>query len=162
MILIGPTSSLASVQRWVRNKIDKGHGFVCPACGRFGKRYDRQISAGNARFLIQLCYLTGGDTTRWVDVPTEIPTPGGDYGKLRHWGLIEPSDIARGDGSRRSGWWRITEKGVSFARAHTAVPKYALVYDDALEGFDGPLVWIQECLGKKFDYNELMYGSTNG
>src|SRR4029453_8299094 len=68
--------------------------------------------------------------------------------KLRYWGLLEEDPEPRDDGGH-AGWWRVTDQGGQFAMGALLVPKYALVYDGRLRGFDGPLVGVRECLGKR-------------
>ncbi len=38
------------------------------------------------------------------------------------------------------------------------VPRHALIYDGRLLRLEGELVGIRDCLGDKFDYDELMSG----
>jgi hypothetical protein len=66
----------------------------------------------------------------------------------------------RDDGSKRVGWWRVTERGEEWVMNRVSVPARARVYDsrllnlDATEGY----VTIIDALGKNFDYRELMDG----
>ena len=73
--------------------------------------------------------------------------------QLQWWGLIEPTMT---DDGIRSGWWHITEKGRKFVEGKVSVPKWAYVYDGNLLEVSGEEVFITECLGKRFDFIELM------
>jgi hypothetical protein len=83
---------------------------------------------------------------------------GGDATKSVYWKLIEEDNGTRDDGSSRSGWWRVTDRGRDFVRNLIGIPKYARIYDGHLLGFEGEDVRITDALGTKFDYNELMQG----
>jgi hypothetical protein len=37
-----------------------------------------------------------------------------------------------------------------------AVPKYVYVYDNTVRGFEGPDIGIEEALGSKYNYVEIM------
>lgn len=133
-------------------------GTSCACCGQRVQIYRRTLYAAMARWLIRLAKLGGGtDGLRhWVD-QTSIRTRGGDYAKLVHWGLVErqehdPEDTVR----RTSGLWRVTVKGLAFARNDSRVPKHALVYLGKCIGFDDTQeVGVIDCLGTKFDYGSL-------
>lgn len=140
------------VRTYVFERIEEG--VHCPACTQLAKVYRRQIYAGMARSLI-LMYRHGG--TDWVEVSKVTGSKGGDYAKLAHWGLIEDSKLVRKDGGK-TGWWRVTPAGQLFVLGKVKVLKYALIYDDHLRGHEGEPVGIQDCLSKKFDYDELMRG----
>ena len=103
--------------------------------------------------------------TQWVHVQEflskrKLP-PGiaasGDYAKLRFFGLLQKRDDRREDGSDRNGFWRITDLGTQFSDGLIQVPSFVYVYDNApLPAPDAPLVWIEEVLGTRFSYAELM------
>jgi hypothetical protein len=128
-------------------------GACCPCCTQFAKVYPRTIHSTMARELIR-CYRAAG--TDWFHVPTVIGHNGGDLLKTRYWALMEEEkDIRRDDGGR-AGYWRITPIGEAFIRRELLVPKRAWVYDNRRIKLDGPDVSVVDCLGKKFNYNELM------
>ena len=80
---------------------------------------------------------------------------GGDFAKAAHWGLIEP--MANEDETKRTaGMWRLTGKGVAFARGFCAMPSHVFVYDGEPQGFSIELVKIRQALHSRFDYAELM------
>jgi hypothetical protein len=130
-------------------------GIKCPCCDQLAKVYRRQIYSTMVRQIIKL--YRAGAATRYVHVPTVIGYNGGDVCKLRYWGLIEEQDETRTDGGR-AGNWRLTELGVAWIKGEVTVPKYALIYDGRCLALEGDPVNIQNSLGKKFNYYELMAG----
>lgn len=143
-------------------------GTECPCCGQFVKLYRRRLNNALAHALI-LMVNRPKTSDPWFHVPTYLASQtatatirGGDWAKLTYWDLIEPLAAERRDGSKRSGFYKVTDKGYQFARGRITVPKYAYVYNSTLYGFsDGdkyPMqtTTIREALGAKFNYAELM------
>lgn len=130
-------------------------GHKCPVCTQFTKVYKRSITTTMARDLILMRRIAGDGA--WFHMPTLVGHEGGDVTKLRYWGLIEMEEgHHREDGSPRHGHWRITLKGIQFVDRETHVAKYAHVFDGRCLKLSGGPVMIGACLGKRFDYNELM------
>lgn len=127
-------------------------GAKCPCCRQLAKVYRRPIHSTIARSLIKMWRAAGTD---WQHIPTTIGGQSREEGKLRYWGLVEEQRQPRTDGGR-SGWWRVTEKGEAWVRGHATVPKYAHIYDGRCLKLDGPEVTIEDALGEKFSYAELM------
>ncbi len=144
--------TLGEARELLRTVADRGH--ACPTCTQFVKVYKRLLNAPLGFELIAMYRAYG---TEWGDV-TKLGFPGGGFAKLRFWGMIEQMPGVRDDGSHRVGWWRVTEKGAEFAKGNTRQPRYARVFNNRCLGLGGDDVWIHEALGKKFDYNQLMYG----
>lgn len=148
-------SAIEDARKDVMRKRDDG--CVCPVCDQFVKVYKRLLNSTMARQLI-VAWNKNGD--RWFhtrDVVLEGSAGAGDFAKLENWGLISPRDHEKGDqGKRTSGLWCITQKGAGFIHGHVQVPSHALIYNNELLGFTQDMVTIQDCLGKHFDYNELM------
>jgi hypothetical protein len=133
----------------------KNGGDDCPLCAQFVKVYKRKVHATMAVALILLYKRFG---TEWGLLKEVLDrTRYADSAKLRYWGLLmEDQTLVREDGSKRTGWWRVTEAGAAWVRRETTIPKYALVYNTRALGYEGEQVSIVDCLGDKFDYNELM------
>lgn len=129
-------------------------GSKCPCCGQFARRYKRKLNSDMARSLILIVdeYLHE-PSAGWVDIQT-IDVRGGDYAKLRHWGLLEsrPNDD---ETKRTSGLWRPTELGSQFARGVILMPSHAYIYNNTVDGFTDSTTTIREALGDAFDYAEL-------
>lgn len=145
-------ASVADARDWLELQMFN-EGANCPCCGQFAKVYQRTINSAMARALI-LFHKEGG-TTEWVHGPSITRAARADEAKLRYWELIEESAGRREDGAR-AGLWRVTPAGEQFVRGLRQVPRYALIYDGRLLGFDGDLIGIKEALGTRFDYAELM------
>lgn len=139
-------------------------GGTCPVCTQHVQVYPRTIHSTMARALILMHRhaLTSPEPGGWLNLPellkrTGLGERGSDTRKLRYWDLIEQMEGTREDGSPRTGWWRVTPLGHQFVRGHALVPKRAHVFNERLLGLDdSTLVSIRDCLGKKFDYDELM------
>ena len=107
-----------------------------------------------ARSLIAM-YLHGPQG-QWVHLPTQIGARSREEGKLRYWGLVEEQvDIHREDGGR-SGFWRLTPAGRAWVTRQATVPKYVAVYNNTVLRRYGEGISIDDALGRKFNYSELM------
>lgn len=149
-------------------------GVECPCCGQLVKVYKRRLNTALAHALILISQrLPKREDEVWFHVPTFLASQtstatirGGDWAKLVYWDLIEPMPAMRADGSKRSGYYRITTKGIQFAADKLTLPKYAYVYNQTLYGLsDGgkypkESTTIKEALGAKFNYGELMGGTS--
>ncbi len=144
------TTPLGVVRTWLHKARDTGAR--CPACDQIAKVYRRRLNAGMAASLIAM-YQAGG--TDFVHIPTAVGSRSREEGKLRYWRLVEEQLTVRPDGGR-AGYWRVTRLGKLFVLGRVSVPEYALVYDSKCLGLEGRQVRIQDCLGNRFDYRELM------
>lgn len=157
-------TDLEQARDHVRSRLDAG-GVRCPCCGQFAKRYKRKLSSIMACWLIAFRRAQKAPQ-EWMHVDrvalelrsiTSIRS--GDYGKLRFWGLLEPREVgedAADEDKKASGVWQLTVKGAAFVAGEVKVPRYALVFDNALQGYDGEEIGVQEALGSRFSYTELM------
>ncbi len=135
-------------------------GITCVCCGQFAKIYRRNIHSTTAAQLIKAYKL--GAATDYVHV-SKLLFKGssgiGDFPKAVYWNLIE--EMPNNDPQKRtSGYWKLTPLGIDFVRGMAGVTKYAHIYNGELvePKFSGPVVFIDECLGKKWDYREMMEG----
>lgn len=149
--------TLAEARDLLRSLVDAGAR--CPCCTQTVKVYRRPLSHVAARTLIALYQHAGDD---YAHVPTllakhlpDIAHQGGYATLSAHWKLIEEAPVRRDDNGR-AGCWRITKLGRSFVRNWTTVPKYAHIYDGRLLRLSGPPITIDDALGTKFSYAELM------
>lgn len=135
-------------------------GTSCPCCGQDVKVYRRTLN-GPMCFLLIWLVLEHLTAPRWRNV-REFPQiqnrrGGGDFAKLRYWGLIQPRDKDEDDPKRRtSGDWRPTGRGISFVHGKITVPRAVYIYDTRLLRFDPVHTTIHQALGKEWDYHELM------
>lgn len=136
-------------------------GVKCPCCEQFVKEYKRSIYARVARLLIELYKIdyTFAGPYRYVhidDICRNVTDKGsGDFAKLQFWGLVhleENEDTKK----KTSGKWMITETGKEFVLRKRSVQKYVHILLNKVRKFSGPQVTIDDCLGKDFDYAELM------
>ena len=134
----------------------EGDGGHCPCCNRWGKIYKRPLNASMARSLL---WLVNGSNRGdgWTHVPSTAPTwmlRSLQLPTLHLWGLVESSDTKTKLAS--SGLWKPTQKGIAFADDLCSVPKYVYVYDNTVRGFEGPDIDIEQALGSKYNYAEIM------
>ncbi len=134
-------------------------GVKCETCGQLVKLYPRALHHDMAQVLIAI-YRKRDDATRlhdWVHVGKDVPgLKNGDYGKLRHWELIESRGDA-GDDTKSSGFWRIAKLGIAFVERRATVWRRAYVFNNRFYGFETKTrVTIDDALGTKFSYSELM------
>lgn len=143
---------LGAARRLVREFAQQG--ITCPCCNQYVKVYRRKLTTMTAQALV-LMYRQAGEG--WVNLPALLGRKQADEAKARYWGLIQESEDVRDDGSKRAGWWRLTELGVRFVQGRARVPKYALIYNSQLVYLDlGETVDIREALGTRFHYDDLM------
>jgi len=154
---------------------ESSKGAVCPVCDKKGKVYPkRTITKAMANVLCEMrqlrllpssCTKWGhidGDGKQWVHVDKYLNQLGvpnnehSDFPKLRYWGFLESARIARPDGSKRSGYWRITEAGMRFAAGMSTAHRYAREYNKQCLELWGEKITIREVKG--FHFNELMGG----
>ena len=140
-------------------------GIKCPCCTQYVKDYRRTLNGRMARALITIASVSKFYATEGryglVEVPKLLIAAkdgSGDYGKLRHWGLLEPAPKSDATQSRTSGRWRITRLGMDFAAGRAHVKSHAWIFDDHLIALDGDPVYIQECFPKSFNFAALMAG----
>lgn len=161
-LLADPTTiTLADAAAWVLAQHKKGA--VCPACDQLAKRYKRKLNSSMAYALL-LIYRHFKTNTDWLHVPEYLeqvcntPTKrGGDWAKMVYWGLIVgKDDETRADGSKRNGFYKMTQKGIDFVRGSIRVPKYATIYAAKCIAMSPEDTSISEALGDRFNYSELM------
>lgn len=127
----------------------------CPCCGQLVKVYRRNIASGVASDLIAFANRTQQGEYMHISKITKRSSGGGDFAKMQMWGLITEHQNTD-TGKRTSGLWCVTQKGRDYVNNKIQLPKYALVYNGKFLGYDGDDISIEECLGTKFNYRELM------
>jgi len=169
------TTTVAQVRAMLDENTKSG-GSICPCCDQLSSSYRRNITCTMARSLIRLCeefglpdseYITADG---WCHVPTlfdeksRMSKYGGDWAKLRFWGLLEAKkDTLRDDGSNRIGYYRVTQLGKEFAKGAVEVRKYIWIYNDTFLGYDDSkaIVTIYDCLKEKYNYDETRHGDQD-
>lgn len=138
---------------------DADKGYNCPCCGTFLKRYYRKMNANMAVTIIAM-YVK--KKFGFIRVEEFLRLNGyqrsGDFPYLVHWGILEKMPGERIDGSKKTGFYKLTDKGRQFVKGEITVKQTMIFYKGKCEGFEGDEITIQQALGKKFDYRELMNG----
>lgn len=161
------TTSIAQAKDWLRFRAKKG--CRCPCCKQYVKIYKRALGSQMARWLIWLVrtwdhkfqprMLKRVDNEAWIDIRLS-PVRGGDYAKLLHWGLVQHKiDVLEKNGGRDkrdSGLWRPTFKGIDFVNGKVKMPSHVYLYDNMKIGEESALITIEQALGKRHSYKELM------
>lgn len=135
-------------------------GVDCPCCGRLVKLYKRKLHTEMALFLLKLVKLhairsTWLKTTEILQGQTHLVAGGTDGGFLEHWGLIFRLRGTNKAGGK-AGVYKPTLAGIQFVEGKTSVPSHVHMLCGECIGFSSTQVTIRDCLGDKFDYDELM------
>ncbi len=134
-------------------------GQKCRACDQRVQSYARRFASTWAACLLGIY----ASPEEWVHANDFRPpgVKGGDYAKMRYWGLIEPSrESEHHDPTKKdSGLWRLTHLGVQFCRDGLRIQRTVKVYNNVVQGYDGEFVTIHDVLdGSRFNYQDLMRG----
>jgi len=146
-------------KKFLRRNFDKRKPVSCPCCGQVVAKSRRTIYGSMAKWLIELVLKSVEARNGYVEV-RNLRSKGGDYAKLRFWGLVEQKPN-RDPKKKESGIWRPTEEGRKFAFRTLKVPRAVFIFNNTFQGYEDPkdLVDIAECLGEQFDYSQLMQSS---
>lgn len=163
--------TLGEVREWIVEKLTpvkknrlgwwrKNPGVKCPACRQHIEMMIRPMTSEMARVLIAM-YLENPEG--WVHVQSlrrdNVPVArGGDWCKVKHWGLVERNIGQKADGNPNNGHWRLTDLGRSFVRGEVQLPQRVFLYNDECHGKDGMLISIRDALGANFNYDEMIRG----
>ena len=146
----------------------------CTLCGGRSKVYAYKMGS-YARVLCWLAYMD----TKKSNLPSHVPkneslrryhhvpssgaiNGGGDYAKLRYWGLIERMPKEPSQDKRSSGMWKLTKLGRRFVYGEATVSSvcYYRHPEGGVLGFETQQIGIEDALGKNFSYRSLMSGYT--
>lgn len=153
--LFPDSMTLGEARDVLREHVEEGH--TCPTCTLFAKVYKHPCDSAMARTLIVM-YRAGG-LDRFLHAPS-LPGDNHKVSQLAWWDLVEEEKGRRPDGGRK-GYWRLTEQGRDFVLGSTTIQKYARIYDARVLGYVGKFVTIQDALGKRFNYRDLMNDVVN-
>ena len=136
---------------------DPDKGYHCSSCGQYVKRYFRKF---NSNMALALIILYRNKEKGFIHLENTMKDLGykrcGDASYLRHYRLIEKKEGNRDDGSPRNGMYKITGIGIMFVEGKSKVQSTFIISNNKHEGYEGDDITIQDALGKKFDYTELM------
>jgi len=157
--------SLGVARDDLRARLTSGEKFHCPVCDQHCKVYKRKLNSGMAA---SLCWIVTESNfgLGWAHLNKGAPKfmlqSGGQYGQLRHWGMIQRKTNDRDPAKVDSGLWGPTQLGIAFAQNKVTTPKYIYVYNDELLRMSDEQTNIVEALGTHFNYVELMQPAPLG
>lgn len=146
-----------------RIRANREKGTTCECCGQLVKIYQRKLSSSMAYGLIALvrAYRESGDWTHITNIPIQDrrvwSAVRGDFAKLRYWGLIVAKENDD-DAKRSSGYWKPTERGVSFVAGKLHVPhSFGLLNGEPVSVAQNTID-IRQALTDRYNYSELIEG----
>lgn len=164
MSLDPKVSTLEDAQDWLRSRLETGA--ACPCCKQHAKIYKRKLNSGMAASLVAFARVTlqMSPPEGWLKVPDDFVNTSTvlkvlknrEYNKLRYWSLLEPHAPDQFGDTPYTGKWRITEMGLQFARGEIEIPESVFIYDNRRLRVSEERTTIQQALGTKFNYAELM------
>ena len=139
-------------------------GVFCPCCNQRVQKYPININSSLAAALIALHRLTTENENLFYHVAEITKTANlksscaKNFSILKHWELIveKPKNEIVDSHKRTSGFWSITDLGKDFASGKVTVKSHCWLYNKRCWGFLGEDVLIKQCLGEKFNWEELM------
>jgi hypothetical protein len=133
-------------------------GVSCPACEQECKWYYRYPTGEMVRALKRLIDRVGyGESAPFLHRRKNKITPGktdGDWAKLAYFGLIEEGE--------EKGYWRATERGYAFIYGGLRLPENAVVFDDHILHFCGPVIRVHDVVDVGIDLAHIFYGPKAG
>jgi hypothetical protein len=121
-------------------------------CGHVTRTYKRRLPVADLWTLVKL-YRLGG----WVHIrDLQGKSGGGDFAKLRFWGLIAEQDQHDPE-TRTSGVWRITLTGEAWIEGKILIPSHVVLRNGKRIELIGDLWSFREAVRRGgFDFQELM------
>lgn len=152
--------SLAQARREMEAELEEGT--TCPCCERWIKVYKRNLNSTMARALVWIAqeHNLNGD---WVDVPSLGPDwliRSNQHTTLAWWKLLVRKQVDPLQDQKHSGLWKPTRRGLLFCNRQIAVPKTVYTLNGEPVEFSDEQVYIDDFLGTKFSYSEVMAGVT--
>lgn len=162
------TTTLAQAQEVLKeHAVD---GAICPACRQLVKMAPKALSP-NLGYTLLVLYRHFVKESTWLHVADYLgemvkmgsAVKGSDYTKLCWWGLLEemPEDLRKKE-KKKPGFYRMTEKGLAFAKGERKLPQEVFLYNDQVRGYSPQDTTIQEVLGSTYNYEDLLAGKFNG
>jgi len=155
-------TTLKEAKDFLRKNFDEGAD--CPCCGQFVKLYKRKITSSMAQGLIVISKRNEvGEyfhlLTFFKNIKFTQAGIAGDLSKLRWWGLLEMQEGTREDGNPNTGYYCLTKNGKLFVGGLLKVKKYVFIYNNVVRSKSDEFTDIKECLGDKFNYDDLIWDS---
>lgn len=158
--------TLEEAKDWLRARFEEGA--ECPCCTQLVKLYKRKLNSNMGAAMIALYQADLVHPKHWIHLKNYLLQRKryfSDAPALRHWQLIEEKPPDLDDGKPRAGYYRITDLGRQFVMGQVSVIKHTYQYNKRLLRRDLPdnsTTTIQQSLGDKFDYAELMAATPDG
>ena len=162
-----PDMTLSQAKQWLRERVINGEAKECPCCTQLAKVYKRKLNSGMAVILLVMHQAPRG----WIHIQQYLAErtfqpnvkkalANREWAKLSYWGLLreatdDDKDLAF-EGSKTTGYWMLTPAGEQFVLGQRAVPKHIHLFDGRMLGHSDESITIQQALGDKFDYQQLM------
>ncbi len=158
---MGSEVTLEMAKELLRDSIKKNELIVCPCCNQSVKVYKRKLNSGMAKALLLIYKISNKVDFGYIHVQDEFKKLGInaisiEYNKLHHWDLIRPRLGENPSGANRSGWWKLTPLGISFAQGGSSVKESVFVYDAKVCSSTGREIRITDAIKNKFSYFDLM------
>lgn len=144
-------------------RILAGEELECPCCMRKARIWRLYVHGTLASMLVRLYRKSKelhGRPDEWVHIEAFKPATrtGNDFSIVKHWKLAEPKAADEDEDKNSSGMWRLTCDGVLWVTKHSTIIKYANIFDNECQSYEGNAVTIVDALGKKFSYEEIIAG----
>jgi len=155
---IEDTDSVRYTRRWIFEPEQIKKGSICPVCDQIVREYKRKLNSGMATSLIWLYHETS-PIFGFIHVPSKAPRyvlTGSQLQKLFCWQLILPEPNKDDPAKKCSGKWCINNKGINFVCGRSVEPMYIYIYNGKVNAFSERTTTIQEALGNKFHYQQMM------
>jgi hypothetical protein len=147
--------TMQEAKDYLRTNLQKGAN--CPCCGQYVKLYKRKLNSGMAYALVKIYRFQYDNWFHINDLlEKKIALAQLEMPRLQYWRLVERKDNEDDPTKKHSGVWRLTDRGIAFVEGMIYVKKHVYVFNSKCYGFSEEETTIQEALGDKFDYEELM------
>jgi len=166
---LSPSATLAEARAALANGLRSDAGVICPCCEQQATIYYRRVNLSIVKVLWVLAQHHWDKKGAWAHIPTlfkssatglagSTASQGGQWAQAEKWGLVERDrGNHREDGSNRTGFARITPRGLAFLAGKYKIREHALFYNNTLLGKAGDLMGINDVRG--FDYQEIFGGA---
>jgi len=124
----------------LKRQTGKGSSLVCPCCDQTVKLYTRPLNYEKSAWLGALVDAYEQDP-RWIH-NREVRARGGDYAKLRFFGLIKRHPD-------KAGFWMPTRLGIDFVKGKCEAPAFVLVYNNECWAVSSETVSFEEAQTRK-------------
>ena len=134
--------TVAGARERLLSRLQSGAAAICPCCANQCKVYERRLTDTMLTILRLMAAEPKPDESEYgaaVNVPDLCQRHGkpklalgGDWNRMRHWGLIEMADMA----SLKTGQvcYRVTPLGFAFLAGEASVPEHIRTYAEQVAG----------------------------